>query len=397
MNCRFFRFAALSLALAFIVPARAATPSPPLTDEECAAFGKQLASWLSTHDLEALEQSFDPLALLDRVMDGLDLSEKDADDFRAGALGEVKDGLIRQFGQVKKAQFLRVVQRPGGKRVLVRVHLKGGINYFEFVCARRASGKLKWVDMFIYITGDMMSNTIRTAALPMIAEMKKGILERLTGSESSYVEHLPEIQRAMGLLRDGKPAEAAPILKALPAEMQTNRSVLMLRLQVAQAVSESDYLKVIQDWETAYPNDSALALISIDGDVMRKNFTGAIAHVDVLDRLVGGDPYLNCIRGNIYFAAKNYVMVKRTANAALQADPHLAAAYDVLLNTSLAEEDFDETARILERFERAYPYVDMARAVKGAPTYSKFLLSPAYAEWIEQRSHAPDDESAQKK
>jgi tetratricopeptide (TPR) repeat protein len=387
MICRFFGFAALSLALAFTVPARAAAPMPP-TDGEYAALGQQIASWLSTHDLTAFAQSLDSQALMDRVTNGFDLSGKEASDFQVGLLIGLKNGFMRDLGGVKQAHFLRVVQRPGGKRALVRIHLKGGaINYLEFICTRQTSGELKWIDAFIYTSGDTLSNTLRAAALPMIAEMKKGLLDRLTDSESSYVKHLPEMESAMSLFRNGKAAEAESVLNALPREVQTNHLVLVIRLQVAQAVGNSDYLKVIQDWGKAYPIDPALALISIDGDILRKDFAAAIAHVDQLDRMVGGDPYQNFIRGNIYFAAKNYPMAKQSANAALQADPRLAAAYDVLLNTSLAEGNFDETANILERFERVYPRTDMAKAIKNSPVYAKFLLSPAYARWVEQRSH----------
>jgi tetratricopeptide (TPR) repeat protein len=396
MICRFFSFAALSLALAFNVPTRAATPIPPPTDDECAAFGRQIASWLSTHDLAAFEESLDLQALLDRVTNGFDLSGKEASDFQSGLISGMKNGVFRDLGGVRQAHFLRVVQRPEGKRAIVRIHLKFGVNYSEFICTRQADGKLKWVDEFNYSSGDMLSISLRNDALPMIADLKKGALDRLTNSESDYAKHVPEIARATSLFRAGKPAEAESLLKALPVEVQTNHAVLVVRLQVAQAVSESDYLEVIQDWEKAYPNDSALALISIDGDIMRKNFTGAIAHVDLLDRMVGGDPYLDCIRGNIYVAAKNYPMAKQSANAALEADPHLATAYDILLGASLAEGDFNETAEVLERVERVFPHADMAKSIKGDPAFAKFLLSPAYAKWIEQRSHTVNDESGQK-
>lgn len=315
-----------------------------------------------------------------------------AANFRAGVM---KNDLLRNFAAVRRAYFLRVVERGGEKRALVRAQMTNGINYFEFICVRQASGKVKWIDAYTYFAGDTLSNIMRTAALPVIAESQKNLFERLTGEESSYVKHQPEIQSAETLLAEGRLAEAAPVLNALPRELQTNRTVLLLRLRVMQAVDRAAYLKVIEDWERAYPNDPALALISIDGDILRKDFDGALHAVDTLDRLVGGDPYQNLIRARIYFAAKNYAAAKRAANAALQADPTFFSAYDVLLNTSLAEQDYDETVRILEDFEHRFPKADMAAAIRKSPVYAKFLLSPAYGKWIEQRSHAANNEAGQ--
>jgi hypothetical protein len=396
MTGRFIGFACLLLAFVFIVPVPAMAQTEAPTDDECAMFGQQIASWLTKHDLTTFEQSLDSQALVDRMMAGIDLPEKAASDFRTGVMNGIKTNLERGFGNVQKAQFLRVIQRPGGKRAIVRVNLKIGINYFEFICARQATGELKWIDVFVYSTGDTLSNTLRDVVLPAIAEMQKGLMERLAGSESNYIKHLPEIEDAMNLLRDGKPAEAESLLKALPVEMQTDRIVLMARCRVEQTVNQNEYLNVIREWEKTYPNDPALALISIDSDLLRKDFAGAIAHVDRLDRMVGGDPYQNFIRGNIYFAAKNYAMAKQAENAALQADPHLASAYDVLLNISLAEEDYDGTAAILERVEHTYPHADMAKAMKSRPAYAKFMLSPAYAKWIGQRSDVTNSESGLK-
>jgi tetratricopeptide (TPR) repeat protein len=383
MTFRFFSLAALSSALVFIAPGRAAAQTPPLTDGECAAFGRQIASWLSAHDMQSFRGSFDEFALLDRVIRGLDLSVDYSANFRSGV---TKSDLLHNFKAVRRAHFLRVVEHDGEKRALVRVNMPGGINYFEFVCVRQASGKVKWIDAFTYSAGDTLSNIMRTAALPVIAESKKDLLDRLTGEESSYVKHQPEIQRAESLLGEGRFAEAAPVLNALPSELQTNRTVMLVRLRVMQSVDRAGYLKVIEDWERTYPNDPALALISIDGDALRKDFAGALKAVDTLDRLVGGDPYLNCLRANLYFAAKNYAAAKRAAAAALQADHTFFQAYDVLLNTSLAEKDYDETVKILEDFESRFPKADMAAEIKKAPVYAQFMLSPAYAEWIEHRS-----------
>ncbi|HZP61261.1 MAG TPA: hypothetical protein VFB27_13150 [Opitutaceae bacterium] len=356
-----------------------------LTDSDYAAFGQQLAVWLSTHDMASIRASFDNFALADRVMQGMELSQSDAIELRNTML---HGDLLRNFATIHRAHFLRVVQRQGGGRALLRVHFARGIDYLEFICVRQPNGKPMWVDLYTYSAGDTLSSVMRAACLPIIAEGNKNILERLSGEESSYVKHLSEINRVAPLYQANKFAEAAAVLKQLPPDLQTNRTVLMARLRVMKKVDDAEYLKVIEDWERAYPNDPALAMIAIDADILRKDFSGALRAVDTLDRLVGGDPYQDGVRATIYLAEKNYPAAKLAAAKALRADPTLTLPYDVLLDTSLAEENYNDTVKILEDFAHIFPAADMATAIGKSPEYAKFRLSSQYAEWIKRRSPA---------
>ena len=362
-------------------PLRAAPAG--ITDEECQAFGTQLAGYFGSGDQELVVRQLDAFAYLDRIAHDFGFDEKEMGEFRGGALTGMTKNLANQFRTFNQAKYLRPQVVDGEKRALVRcINEQGAVNYFAFVLGRRASGGLKWVDVFIYLTGETMAETARRAVLPLVTASKKSLLAKLAGKDGAYVQNFPKISHAVQTIQQGKYAEALTEFGALPAEVQNERFVLTLRLRAAQAVNETEYLKVITAWEKAHPGDPALDLVSLDGDIMRKDYPKALKRVTALNGRVGGDPYLDFLKGNIQMMAGDNAGARRTARAVLAAEPEILGAWDTLLTVSLNEKKYADTVAVLGEFHQDHPRADMKTVIDAEPSYADFRASAEYRGWV---------------
>ncbi len=389
MNFRWFslaRFGAALLAAGVGGAARAADSSrPPAAnapaEEDCATFGRQLAALLNRGEGEAALQLLDQFALLDRIANGLGFSAPEEADFRAGLFKTLPAALKQQFATFSQTKFVRIQNVGGHRRALLRLTTDdGAVNYIGFVCTRRGTGPVRWADMFIYLSGELLSETTRRTALPLIAQSRKGILDRLTGTESAMVRYFPAIQRATQLMQGGKRIEAWAECEKLPEALKVDRTVLLLRMRIAQGIDDIKYLRVIDQWRTAFPDDPTLEFISVDGAFLRKDYAAALGHVDAFARQLGGDAYLDFLAANALLMAERYPEARARARAALAVEPGLTSAFDSLLTISLKSRNYSETVAVLEELRTAFPGIDLS-AITSDESYAEFRLSTAYLAW----------------
>ena len=71
----------------------------------------------------------------------------------------------------------------------------------------------------------------------------------------------------------------------------------------AQQVGGGEYEKAVLDFGRLYPGDASQALWAIDLHLAREQWDRALKSVDVLESAVGGDVFLDDMRGNVLLLA----------------------------------------------------------------------------------------------
>lgn len=379
----------LALAAPVVLAADSAAPAAtPLstqpTEAECAELGRTLAGLIAEGKADDVIALLDRPALAGRTVEGLGLDEAGARDFRAGLLQNVPAALKREYASMTAAHFVRVQTVGADRRALLRLlQQDGGASYIAFVGIRRPGEAVKWCDAFSYTGGETISQSARRTVLPFLQEAKKNSLQKLIGSDSAVVTYYATITSATRLFQNGKPVEAWTACEKLPAEVQKDRTVLVLRLRIAQALDEAKYLRVINEWKAAFPSDPTLDFISIDGDLLRKDYAAALGHVESFARQIGGDAYLDFLAANVLMLAERYDEARKRARLALADNSGVNDAYDTLLTISLKSKNFAETAAVLTELRTRFPALDLS-AVAGSEEYAEFRLSRAYREWVAQ-------------
>lgn len=371
--------------------AAAVSSGAPVSDDESEAFATAFEKAIGSGDIAAANRLFDWDALLATSTSGIEAPKQARESFSQGfkermAQGGILAEICRLMQKGGTYTHLRVHDRDGERRVLFRMVMpdEGGFNYHDLVLARRPDGKVRAVDLYIFLSAEKLSQTLRRVYLPVAADLSRNVLAKLTGisgDERVYVENLTKVDQMSTLIRENKFAEAQQIYDGFPPVMKKDKNVLLMRLQALQHGDEAAYGEAIGEFRKNYPNDPCVNILSIDYFLVKKQYDRALDCIDRVDKSVGGDPYMNVLRANLLVAAARFDDAKRACQKAIDGDPTLLQAYTSMLGIAVQRDDHPLTLAMLkelrDRFEVQF------NNLETIDLYSRFVKSPQYKEWLE--------------
>jgi hypothetical protein len=258
-----------------------------------------------------------------------------------------------------------------------------GLNYHDLLVKKGSSGNLRIVDLYVHLAGERLSETFQRMIMPMWADYNQGFLDRLTGKEQMYLKSIPTIQLLARSVQQREGAQGLETYGMLPDEVRRMKTVMIMRLQAALLVSDEAYGAAIADYQRAFPGDSSLDLICLDGLVLQRKFDEALEGIERLNASLGGDPYLDLFRCGVRMEQKRLPEAGAAARALAEAEPNLRAGHEAMITVALARKDFDEVVRRLAilRDDLGAELVDL----ETVPAYAEFVASPQYKAWRQGR------------
>ena len=370
----------------------AAHVGPPLTDDDARAFGEELAAAITTGDQAAADRLFRLADIVDRSVSNLDLSAAEKRGVVRGATAQVGQLSQRLIDEVKEGgpyKFLRAHRVDGRPRALVRsVGPAGGVNYHDFTLVRYPDGKVGAEDMYIYLSGEMISQTFRRVVLPILAEQKRGIAARLSGAERVFTTHAMTLVEINKDIAAGRHREAMEKYRALPREVQTNKVYQLVAVQAAQGASDDEYLAVLEQFREHYPDDPTTELVMVDYYVLKKKTAEAVRAIDRLDKAVGGDPHLWGLKAAVLTEAGRYPEARELAGQAIDREPGLVIGYRVRVAVALKEKNHADTLAWLKKGVLAKAIEADPAVIREDADYAAFVKSAEFAafeEWVAER------------
>lgn len=360
-------------------------------DEDCKKFAKELQDVVNKGDTAAFNQLVDWQSILDRATADIQAPQSRTG-FSKGFLGSVNSsqGLASQFSEQCKNggsfKLVRIHEQDGRKRALLRILFgNGAVNYYDFVLVRKPDGKVQAVDIFVHMSGEMMSETMRRLFLFVASEETKSVLDRLTGSENQYLKHSREIQQMTQANASGDFKTAMAVYHQLPAEVQKEKFLMLIAMAAAQNVSDEEYQGVLSAFKTAYPQDVCRDFVLIDYYLLRKDYENALASSGRLDQAIGGDAHLKYMSGQIYTLQNKSAQARDMFEKAIEMEADYQPAYENLLQLAYEEKKFDECVRLLDRMNEKcnLPFTDLEETSENA----EFLKSKEYQDWKEKKAN----------
>jgi tetratricopeptide (TPR) repeat protein len=255
-----------------------------------------------------------------------------------------------------------------------------GVAYHDFLLTRSPDGRLGLEDVYMLNTGEMLSQTLRRLLLPAAAEMNRGILDTIKGTDKTFVNNLPKVQSMAQAVQAGKGGEAVAIYRSLPAELRTHKVVALHHVQAASLVGDDDYAAAIQEYRRRFPNDPAIDFLSIDYFLLKKQYDEAIRCIRSVATAVGGDPYLLSMEGTAQAEAGRFKEAKAVCEKAVAEEPTLTDAYWNRISVALKEKNHPDTLAWLKKIvEKCEVEID---DLTKADDYADFAKSPQHAEWV---------------
>jgi hypothetical protein len=325
---------------------------------------------------------------MDRVTNSLGIPTKEEAEFRSGVLTGIRsaDGfggaIVRELQAGGSYQFLRLKEIDGQKSALFRLIGSSGVNYHEFPLAK-VDGRVMATDIYVFLSGERLSETLRRSALPLAQEASKTWLEKLTTTESEYVKHYDRYSTMNDAIRAGRFADALGIYASLPPALRQDKSVLMSRYRAAASVGDQELVEVIEDFRRFHPEDVCLDFLLIDYYIAKKDVDQALASIGRLDDAVGGDPFLDSLRAEVIYSNGQAAEAIALAEKAISGAPELINVYLVMAGLAIKEKDHARTLATLKQIEEKFNF--QFNDLSQVPDYADFVRSEQGREWL--RTH----------
>ena len=347
--------------------ARAADPGRPATEAEAAKFASELQSALQSQ--QGLGSLVDGERIVERAGADLDLPLAQARGAAQGFSKKFSDALQRslQRGGTYKLMANRLVGQE--RRVKFRLlDPEGAFNYNDYVVVTRGK-KSAAEDIHVLVAGEAISMTLRRVFLPLAAENKRGLIERLTTKERGFLEQLPLLKQMSQWEANPKGALAA--YASLPEPLKLDKNCLLMRTQAARILNDDAvYIQAMEDFRRAFPNDVAQLIMSLDYLYLKKRYQELLDQVTTLERVSGPDAHLNVIRAGVQYELADVPAAREELRSALQREPDLAEAVTLAIALDLAAND--EAGALLKIRDAQQRQVDLS-ALKQNETYTAFM------------------------
>lgn len=344
-----------------------------LSDKEIRDFASSFERAMNAKDSAGLHALFDAEAIVDTATADLDLPSG----FREGIIrgtSSVSENITSIVSDGGSCKFLRV-SKNDAKRILFRMILPDErVDYYEMVVGRDENGSLRVRDMHVFSSGEMLTQVLRR--LYIVALVQQG---QKVPPNDNIMQKLPEMMVAM---KEGRPKDVLAMYGKLPRELQRERIFLITRIHAArEAAANKELLDALKDFRAAFPDDPCVDLLSYDYHLRKKDYKNLLGIVDRLEKVVGGDPYLNVLRADFLIETDDLAAARKNAMLAVEQEPTLKA-YMSLVTISLRERNFDETVQHLETMARKFDVI-----VNGdSEEFAEFVKSPQYQKWRKSQS-----------
>lgn len=365
---------------------------PPLTAEQQKAlvqFGKDLAEAISKNDADRMMKMQDAEGLAARAFEKM-TGMRNAANMRRGFVDGVqgREGGWMWNAMGNEVSLLRTRERLGFPAVLLRLKtVDGGVNYLDVIVRPDGAG-FKAVDTFNYVLATTVSEESRQALLSMTAKSDGDALASMLGmgqADKDAPRHLKAIGDA---LREGKSEEVLRLYEALPVRLKTQRMFFIMRLQALTALSSTGDDKIDDDYKAALRaapdilgKESTTDLLMVGLLFMENDFQGADECLQRVDKAIGGDPYLKCLRANARLMLKDYDGVITLADQAQKEEPTLSEPVDLRLSVHAERKDHKALVAELRAFKKNFGQILDRAALTDDATYNDFLASPEFLAW----------------
>jgi uncharacterized protein HemY len=250
--------------------------------------------------------------------------------------------------------------------------------YDELVLLRPAGGKeLQLVDVFSYRQAVWLSELL---------DANRANIGQPTNYLGNSAQHEVAMQALMQL-RNGDREGALVTLDTLqPEVLKRERGVQQLRVRIAAGIGGDTYKQVLAQFGKVFEDDPKGALTGIDGALDISDYDGAIRWIDLLEKSIGVDAYLECLRVIALTRKGDLDKALAAANAAIALEPTLTRAHEIKLDVLIAKKQWPDALAVMTELERNHgTHFDLAK-LRAEPRLAELVQTPAFADWVTARA-----------
>lgn len=363
---------------------------PDISDDEVLQFAQSMEAAVAKKDFDYIDKQINYPKLAREIMDGMTLRKSTSlnkgfiTGLRQAKLG---DSFTSEFDQESSFSFLKQYKEGGIQHIVFRVSTSAGLNYIDFYLTADEFGNISIYDMFLYTTGEKVSETMRVIVSVIMRQdpsMMSGI--DIDRKKLSQLEKLLSIKE---VYENGDPETAYQQIQTyLRQTGDSSKIALLYKLFISGDLDDEtmvEYKKSIDDYTRKFPEAKNVGLMLMDGYLISEEYDLALENVNLLDEGLGGDPYLDFIRGNIY-------LMKNDAERALglyeKSFEYARKESGFYVNRTFAyayKGEYDKAVEDLTTLSEEFDFAKLTLelAMEEDEGMEDFINSPEYAAWID--------------
>ncbi|NJN50221.1 MAG: hypothetical protein HC798_03365 [Polaribacter sp.] len=346
--------------------------------------GYAIDSTLYNGDKAYINSIFDVKTLVENILDKSDnkIVEEFNEGFVKGFNNKFDFGtlILNELNEDTNYDFITYFYEDETYFLTFRLFSEDGLNYHEYKLVKE-NDVYKIVDVYFYLSGEYFSETLQGIYFQSL----NGVLNSENNSYSNpFTEDLIKLSLVKKQMQKGDYIKAKEIFDSISEKSQLQKPFLIIALLITSNLDEKLYINYIQKYETNYPNDPSLYLVSLDGYVLKGEYKKALELVDLLDESVGGDNFLDLQRSGLHLLDKNYEQALVYGKKLLENYPNYIDAYVNMITINIEYGKDADAIDAIEIFMKQFELDKETMKVAFEEDYPEFVKKQVYKDWFKK-------------
>lgn len=316
-------------------------PEKPLTKAEVTEFARKIEISIDKRDPTLLNDAIDGDALADKM--NLE-SGRDSRSFEQGLKEGMKMGskIVAALSEKGTYTMIKEYEKDKVHHLLFRLYDNGMINYHDYELTR-TKGKPKVADIYIYMSGETLSETLRNLYVQFKDDFK--------ASSTRTDDWTRKVTYIRSMITSNKHRDALDTYNEMPEKIKKGRLFQILHIEICSGLSDEEYSKAIDEYEALYPNEPNMQLLLIDGYTLRKDYQKALNAVNELDKMIDKDPLLDYHRAMCYTLLNDDQKRLECLERLVKNVPEIEEGIIELIYDYLETSEFEKAKPLIDRYK----------------------------------------------
>ena len=316
------------LLISFALKSQDVTP----TDSIIYSFALEMEEAFHNEDSEFFAKHFDSKSFYGKFL--LEEKNEEIKNFNKG-FSQNNIGVVfhkQIVGHMKLGAFYNFVnyyQSDSSYYIIFRLYTDGAINYHEYLVDFDIDNQPKISDIFIYLSGQFLSETMAGNYFPFVQKFAE---EDFEGIDKRLLLDYVLIRQISELNLKGKKEAARKLYDSGISDEFKNSSIgLGYATQFIDPETEPlEYTLLLEKILEISNSPASVYMVYIDYYFMSGEYDKALAAVDSIGRYTG-DEFLDLYRGNIHIMMEDYELSAQYFEKMIENYPQFSDTYDSIL------------------------------------------------------------------
>ena len=349
----------------------------------------QIIESLSLGSVELFAKSIDKTDFLNRIF-GLRLIDQSVKKgFTESMQTRFSSFVAHSFDDSKgdiRPVILGLESRGDRARALVRFNLpKLQFTYQEYELRLDENGRVIIIDWIDYLHGQSFTDAAGIALVQQAPNMRAA--RKLLNVQYVSDADLFQFTELMKAARDRQVERYSDIYKGLNPDLQKQRVVVLMHVQLSRAVNNRRFLRQsLVEVAKYFPDEPLFSIMLLDYYVPTKQYDAAMAGLQrTYAEFDFEDAAMEARLSAITLAKDNAADAAAYAERAVLIEPGLELGWWSALRARVAIADFPGSVEALQQLEEHHGHTLGAEELKGDKSFAPLLASDEFKSWAASR------------